>query len=272
MRPVKAAWINDVVSSLGRSPEQEIEEELSFLQEKLGYRVDVVAQGRGMDVVRGKDIDLLVFDYGGASGSCGNFVWDQFEAMIRWAREHEGKLVLLYSSFTGKMYENLMKEETKDRIHTENILHWVDTTLDFEKDESWHAKASAWFLSGDFEPYTSEETVAELVTKLATRKRKERKKCYSHDEIWARAEKRTLSVQMAYPWVENEDGTGQGITCFRTFCTDVYADDDETLLGSIGGGTGFVTLTYQGKGWLIKHSDLWHAFMEALGVDAGGAG
>lgn len=86
----------------------------------------------------------------------------------------------------------------------------------------------------------------------------------TRDDIWEQAEKHTLSVEFRRPMIELPNGTKQGFSCFKTFCTDVFDDGGETQIGTVGGGTGFVTLSYKGKEWMIKHSDLWYAFVAAL--------
>ena len=81
-------------------------------------------------------------------------------------------------------------------------------------------------------------------------------------ELWAQGPLIKIIVDAIHPFVETPDGS-QGLAVFKAFVTDVE-DRDGNPIGSIGGGTGAVTLSYEGKTWLIRHSDLWHAFMEAV--------
>jgi len=79
-----------------------------------------------------------------------------------------------------------------------------------------------------------------------------------------------ITVDAYMQWIENEDGTGQGLTRFKAFPTDVY-DDDDNRIGMIGGGTGAVTLSRSGMNeheWTIHHDDLWYAFLKALEEEA----
>lgn len=85
----------------------------------------------------------------------------------------------------------------------------------------------------------------------------------SREEIWAQAPRMSITVDAVHPEVENPDGERQSLTVFRVFATDV-SDEEGKAVGSIGGGTGYVTINHEGKEWLISHKDLWYAFMEAL--------
>ena len=78
-----------------------------------------------------------------------------------------------------------------------------------------------------------------------------------------RFKKVSVTVEMYREWIINEDGYRQGLTRFRTFTTDAL-DDDDNLLGTIGGGTGAITLNKDGEEWTIHHDDLWYAFVEAI--------
>lgn len=154
MRPIRVAWVNDIVGSLGRSPEEEVAEEIVELQEDLGYKMDLVAHDRFMENVDQLDIDLLVFDYGGASSSYSDTPWTQLEAACRWAQEHPGRLVLLYTTFTGKMYRNLLRYESAKNLGSENIMYWWPPTYAGpDEDEAQKEHVKAWFVGGDFEPY-----------------------------------------------------------------------------------------------------------------------
>lgn len=72
------------------------------------------------------------------------------------------------------------------------------------------------------------------------------------------------------------NGCKRGVSCFKTFCTDVV-DDDDNKYGMIGGGTGFVTLSDSrrsddegGGEFFIRHSDLWYAYQRGLKARFGG--
>jgi len=155
VRPIRIAWVNDICGGFKRSPEEEVEEGLQELTKDLGYKLDLVAHDRFMENVDQLDVDLLVFDYGGAGGSYSDTPWTQLEAACRWAQEHPGRLVLLYSSMTGKMYENLVRLESAKQLESANVMYWrlpgFRHTIDDEIAQQDHIKA--WFVGGDFEPW-----------------------------------------------------------------------------------------------------------------------
>jgi len=270
MKKIRTAWVNDRVGSLGRSSAEEMEEERPQLAEALGYQINVVRHSNTMADVK-ETIDLLVFDYGGAANAYGESVWDEFDAMVTWAEDHPGALVLLYSSFTSRMYGELLRSKADD-TGLANIMSW------FIKNDIDSERVKAWFVGGEFETYEWEPIPTNVRspknaidhTKTMYERVMEREKeldahpHLTHAEIWEQAKKIQITVEAALPWVEFPDGSKQGISCFRTFCTDVFDDDGETQIGTIGGGTGFVTLSYDGGEYMIKHSDLWYAFMAAL--------
>jgi len=155
MRPIKVAWVNDARGSYKCTPEEEVEEGVRELTKDLGYKLDLVAHSRFMENVDRLDIDLLVFDYGGASGAYSDTPWTQLEAACRWAQEHPGRLVLLYSSFTGRMYQNLVKYESAKALESENVMYWLLPGFrhSVDDDREQRDRIRAWFVGGDFEPW-----------------------------------------------------------------------------------------------------------------------
>lgn len=87
----------------------------------------------------------------------------------------------------------------------------------------------------------------------------------TNKEIWAGGKRITLTVEAVNPLIDSSSNTKHGLVVFSSFVTDV-ADSEGNPLGSIGGGTGHVMLhhTESGKTYLIRHDDLWQAFVEAL--------
>ena len=155
MRPIRVAWVNDIVGSAGRTAEEEAAEEFQRLQQDLGYKLEMVAHSRFVRSVDQVDIDVLVFDYGGASGSYSDTPQTQLELSCQWAQEHPGRLVLLYSSFTGRMYERLVKHEAYKELESDNVMYWhlpgYEHTV---RDDIKHQdQVKAWFVGGDFEPW-----------------------------------------------------------------------------------------------------------------------
>lgn len=90
----------------------------------------------------------------------------------------------------------------------------------------------------------------------------------SASELWEQGKHITLTVDAVMPIVELEDGSKQSFSVFRAFVTEIL--DGKNLVGTISGGTGYVTLDCDGDEYLISHEDLWTAFMEALEKDSNG--
>jgi hypothetical protein len=82
-----------------------------------------------------------------------------------------------------------------------------------------------------------------------------------------RFKKIQITVDAYLPMITDEEGFKQGLLTFTTFTTDILTDDEEEIIGTIGGGLGSVTLTRRGQDegqWRIHHDDLWYAFQKAL--------
>jgi hypothetical protein len=82
-----------------------------------------------------------------------------------------------------------------------------------------------------------------------------------YKEIIAQAPKILFTIEAFRPQVEVEGGK-KGFTVFKFSPTDVF-DGNGECVGSIGGGTGYVTILYHGEEWLISHKELWLAFERA---------
>lgn len=172
MKPIRVAWVNDVRASQGMTAGEEAEKEIYALQVRLRYKLHLVKQSLFIEDVEQLDIDLLVFDYGGAASSYSDRLWDQFEAMCRWAHEHPGRLVLLYTGMTGKMYQNLIGVEAYAALAAANIQLWQlpgwEHTVD--DDIAQRDKIRAWFTGGDFEPFVDDDDLLPQVLKTPGRR------------------------------------------------------------------------------------------------------
>ena len=101
-----------------------------FTPEKHGYLIEtflgangieakVVTTGFGMHIMDRSDAEILVIDYGGMSicGS-GDVALRQVHEAIRWADEHPGGLLVIWSDFTASLYYEV-KEGFK---HLDNVV------------------------------------------------------------------------------------------------------------------------------------------------------
>lgn len=84
-----------------------------------------------------------------------------------------------------------------------------------------------------------------------------------------------ITVRAYCTMEELDDGHRRGISCFKTFCTEVE-DDHGNQCGMIGGGIGYVTLSdrrrdgLDGEEFVVRHKDLWYAYQRALSERFGG--
>jgi hypothetical protein len=85
-------------------------------------------------------------------------------------------------------------------------------------------------------------------------------------DLWELGRRVEITVPVIQPYVKFEGGGAQGSTVFACFPTEVYDDNDE-YIGSVSGGTGVVKIFREGDegtSWMIRHSDIWNAFVEAV--------
>ncbi len=135
---IRTGIINDPISSLGQTDQEERDTIARFLREE-GLDIDLVCEGNGMHVVQGKHLDLLIIDYGGMSYGAGDTAEWQVRAACEWAENHPGSLLVLWTDFTIRIYEWELKEQFGERDNI--MLH--STKLD-EIDESW-LRLRGWF-------------------------------------------------------------------------------------------------------------------------------
>ncbi len=96
---VRAAALLDNVGSLGRTPEEELRDEVRTLEEVLDVRIEAQLCSAVSQFPEGTD--LVLFDYGGVCMGYGeNLLARQEQALVRWADDHPSALVLVVSSFT----------------------------------------------------------------------------------------------------------------------------------------------------------------------------
>lgn len=69
------------------------------------------------DLSGSRDVDVLVVDYGGLHGAYGDIVYRYSDAVAKWADEHPGKLVVLWTSFTCNMYRTVFEREFGREVH-----------------------------------------------------------------------------------------------------------------------------------------------------------
>jgi len=107
--------------------EEEIEEVIQFF-DLLDLECEVVTQAYHMMDLGQKRLDCLILDYGGVAArgntaSANMQIW----AACNYAENHPGALVIIWTKYTARVYEDELKSEFG---HLTNVL------LRFEGDES----------------------------------------------------------------------------------------------------------------------------------------
>lgn len=127
---VKVGIVNDFMAYMGLSVEEERHEIVVELRKNYCGNVDaVVVWGAEIpDFESMPEVDLLVIDYGALWQSSG-LVEDFSRRVRRWADEHPGKLVVLWTSFTSSIYQRVFESEflghpfVPDKIYPDYCVH-----------------------------------------------------------------------------------------------------------------------------------------------------
>jgi hypothetical protein len=69
--------------------------------------------------------DIYVFDYGGMLPGCEELVADHFRELIRQADDHPNTLFALFSRFSVRWYEEIMRDETRELGAQHNVMYAV---------------------------------------------------------------------------------------------------------------------------------------------------
>ncbi len=85
---------------------------------------------------KSSNVDLIVIDYGGMTIGASDTCVAQIKWVCEWAKEHPGKLVILFTMFTAELYVDELEQEFGD---CENI---IARYCDKYSDE--RSRASSW--------------------------------------------------------------------------------------------------------------------------------
>lgn len=101
--------------------------------------VEVKATGRGIHEVKDVIVDVLILDYGAAQfGATEMGRWQSRDAR-KWAEDHPGKILLLWTSFTKQLYET----EWSQYDNLPNVIYrWEEPPLEADDDLMDHAFAA----------------------------------------------------------------------------------------------------------------------------------
>lgn len=111
MDKIRVFYLIDFMGSADTSPEEEVQETIRHFLE-LGVPVELLAWSFSFHVINDfPGTDMVILDYGGVMPGCGDMVTGQIRDVWKWAQDHPGKLVVVYSSFTWAMYSDEMIRE-----------------------------------------------------------------------------------------------------------------------------------------------------------------
>lgn len=122
--------------SMTKTPEEEREEIVMTLS-WLGLEISEVVAGFDIAEVLKSNPDLVIVDYGGmsTSGAHDGARWN-INYICRWAEDHPGKLVALWTHLTGVLYKHELEAEFG---HLGNVTYptgFSDSTVD-DKIKAW---------------------------------------------------------------------------------------------------------------------------------------
>lgn len=140
MPAIKTLCVFDPMISAGMTADEQAAQEIEALREIDLLDVVLIARLDGMIRVKDYDPDLLLIDYGGLSAQYG--CWEravtEVEYACKWAEDHPGKLMVIWTYFTSRLYR-----EVEDQFkHLTNVLV---RTMDRDSDEKVLAGMRAWF-------------------------------------------------------------------------------------------------------------------------------
>lgn len=138
---IKTAFVFD--ESGYQTPEDEMQLAVDELA-ALGIAVKVAKVATNMMDVYREHFDLLVIDYGGLSTMGGSHANMQVWTACKYAEDHPGALVILWSKFTERVYRGELQEAFG---HLNNVLlrFEQDKTIYDDVPERFGRKVKDWF-------------------------------------------------------------------------------------------------------------------------------
>lgn len=132
---VRVGIITDFPMSM--TPEEERAEIVTTLSE-YGLEISEVVASFDITEVLKSNPDLVIVDYGGmsTSGAHDTASWN-INYLCRWAEDHPGKLVALWTYFTGVLYRRELKAEFG---HLSNVTYPTGSS-----DSTVEDKIRTWF-------------------------------------------------------------------------------------------------------------------------------
>jgi len=106
-----------ITDPMGDETSQEIVEQLAKSTKIKPEQFQILCHTQGVtEEVEGKSshADLLVIDYGGMMPGSSDMVSSQIRWVCNWAREHPGKLAILFTMYTADIYIDEFEEQFGD--------------------------------------------------------------------------------------------------------------------------------------------------------------
>jgi len=99
----RAGIIVDNLGSLGESPEEEADFIIRALKSIYDFPCEMVQFSTDYNDIGKKNIDLLILDFGGLTSGygTGHTIGAYQRNALKWADEHPGKLLLIWTAFTA---------------------------------------------------------------------------------------------------------------------------------------------------------------------------
>lgn len=119
MRTIKTLIITDVMGAGGLEPAEEAKE-IAYLFKQL-YDITLDWQHEEhAGTIEEHDPKLIIIDYGGMLPGQSTDV-QQVTEVIKWAQDHPSRLVLIWTTFTARIWKFDLEDEFQD---LDNVLLW----------------------------------------------------------------------------------------------------------------------------------------------------
>jgi hypothetical protein len=124
-KEIRLGIVVDHLGSMSETPEEQITEIQNYFASLLDIGVSKLVSGYNLDQVIEKNerVDVLVIDYGGVATTVGFDGWrvakDEIEMACRYAENHPGTLLVLWTYYTREVYE---QELSENFAHVDNII------------------------------------------------------------------------------------------------------------------------------------------------------
>lgn len=121
---IKTLIVTDYAGSAIK-PEQEADEIATYFGDYHGLYLNYT-HSTSVHVASERSPEFIIMDYGGIMPGSDNDVW-QLRQLCEWAESHPGKLVLIWTSFTSRVWKFELENEFG---HLDNVLHWKPVRSD----------------------------------------------------------------------------------------------------------------------------------------------